>query len=239
MKIGWLLKLPPLISPLRHFWFCENTFRVFKSPSFVNFHYNDVIMGAMASQITSLTIYSTVHQSSASLAFLRGIHRWPVNSPRKWPVTRKMSPLGIFWYCRCKFFFWYQGMYKWIHSIIFCATYWFNSQCSTRNHSEISTVPLIPLYQVMTLTWFQLRAMTVSKSKSWNAHQKICVKYFIKYNFFRQPVVHSLNVSIYYIKRHQHETITEGIHHFMHFIRKCQWVKKPGDYSDCNMIGLA
>ena len=63
-------------------------------------HYDDVIMGAMASQITSLTIVSTVysdadqrqHQSSASLAFVRGIHRGPVNSPHKWPVTRKMSP---------------------------------------------------------------------------------------------------------------------------------------------------
>ena len=30
------------------------------------------------------------HQSSASLAFLQGIHRIPVNSPHKWPVTRKM-----------------------------------------------------------------------------------------------------------------------------------------------------
>ena len=64
-------------------------------------HYNDVIMGAVASQITSLTIvYSIVysgadqrkHQSSASLAFVWGIHRGPVNSPHKWPVTRKMSP---------------------------------------------------------------------------------------------------------------------------------------------------
>ena len=64
-------------------------------------HYDDVKMGAIASQITSLTIvYSTVysdadqrkHQSSASLAFVRWIHRWPVNSPHKWPVTRKMSP---------------------------------------------------------------------------------------------------------------------------------------------------
>ena len=62
-------------------------------------HYSDGIMGVMASQINSLTIvYSTVysgvhqrkHQSSASLAFVRGIHRWPVNSPHKWPVTRKM-----------------------------------------------------------------------------------------------------------------------------------------------------
>ena len=64
-------------------------------------HYDDVIMSAMASQITSLTIvYSTVysgadhrkHQSYASLAFVRGIPRSPVNSPHKWPVTRKMFP---------------------------------------------------------------------------------------------------------------------------------------------------
>ena len=32
------------------------------------------------------------HQSSASLAFVRGSHRGPVNSPHKWPVTRKMFP---------------------------------------------------------------------------------------------------------------------------------------------------
>ena len=64
-------------------------------------YYNDVIMGAMASQITSVTIvYSNVysgadqrkHQSSASLAFVRGIHRGPVNSPHKGPVTRKIFP---------------------------------------------------------------------------------------------------------------------------------------------------
>ena len=54
-------------------------------------------MGPMASQITSLTIvYSTVypgadqrkHQSSSSLAFVRGIHRRTVNSAHKWPVTQ-------------------------------------------------------------------------------------------------------------------------------------------------------
>ena len=32
------------------------------------------------------------HQRCASLAFVWGIHRWPVNSPHKWPVTRKMFP---------------------------------------------------------------------------------------------------------------------------------------------------
>ena len=58
-------------------------------------------MGAMASQITSLmivylTVYSGTdqrkHQSSASLAFVLVIHRWPLNSPHKWLVTRKMFP---------------------------------------------------------------------------------------------------------------------------------------------------
>ena len=64
-------------------------------------HYCDAIIGIVASQITSLTIvYTTVysdadqskHQSCASLAFVWGIHRGPVNSPHKWPVTRKMFP---------------------------------------------------------------------------------------------------------------------------------------------------
>ena len=64
-------------------------------------HYDDVIMDSIASQITSLTIvYSIVHsgtdqrkhQSSASLAFVWGIHRGPVNSPHNGPVTRKMFP---------------------------------------------------------------------------------------------------------------------------------------------------
>ena len=46
-------------------------------------------------QITSLTsVYSGTdqrkHQSSLSLAFVRGIHRWPMNSPHKGPVTRKL-----------------------------------------------------------------------------------------------------------------------------------------------------
>ena len=64
-------------------------------------HYSDVIMSPMASQMTSvsiicLTVYSGAdewkHQSSASLAFVRGIHRWPVDSPHKGPVKREMFP---------------------------------------------------------------------------------------------------------------------------------------------------
>ena len=56
-------------------------------------------MGAMASQITDVQVVcSTIcsgadqrkDQSSVSLAFVRGIHRWPVDSLHKGPVTRKI-----------------------------------------------------------------------------------------------------------------------------------------------------
>ena len=53
----------------------------------------------MASQITGISnLCSTVcldqrkYQSSASLAFAKGIHRWPMDSPNKGQVTRKMFP---------------------------------------------------------------------------------------------------------------------------------------------------
>ena len=58
-------------------------------------------MGTMAFQITSLAIvYSTIYswadkrkqQSSASLAFVWGIHQWPVKYPYEGSVTRKMFP---------------------------------------------------------------------------------------------------------------------------------------------------
>ena len=58
-------------------------------------------MGAMVAKITSFTIVCTTvysdadqweHQISASLAFVRGIHRGPVNSPHKRSVTRKVFP---------------------------------------------------------------------------------------------------------------------------------------------------
>ena len=96
---------------IAYIWWCVSTHvswwtdisLVIDSGSFEHFkHYSDVIMGAMGSQIAGITIdYSTVysgadqikHLSSASLAFVRGIYRWPVNSPHKGPVTRKMFPL--------------------------------------------------------------------------------------------------------------------------------------------------
>ena len=57
------------------------------------------------------------HQSSASLAFVWGIHRWPENSPHKWPVTMKMFPfddviMNSFWLSWC----------LWIASAVSCPT---------------------------------------------------------------------------------------------------------------------
>ena len=65
-------------------------------------HYNKVIMSTMAFQFNSLTIiYSTVysgadqrkHQSSASLAFVRGIHRSSVMTQR----AGKAENVSIWW----------------------------------------------------------------------------------------------------------------------------------------------
>ena len=114
-----------------------------------HYHYSDVIMSGMATQITSLTIlYATVysgadqrkHQRSASLVCVRGIHRWPVNSPHKWPVTLEMFPfddvilgcqrpcffpwsvvlINIVWHC------------KWL---IFSSSY----ECIRRNYNVVMT----------------------------------------------------------------------------------------------------
>ena len=113
-------------------------------------HYGDVIMGEIASQITSSAIvYSTVysdadqrkHQSSASLAFVREIHRGPVNSLHKWPVTRKMFPFedvimvrsyithvsnikdAVYVLILCWYVTWFVGLLLWsiwLYLISFC-----------------------------------------------------------------------------------------------------------------------
>ena len=65
------------------------------STNLVVLHYSDVIMNTMASQITGVSIVCPTvctgadqrnHQSSASLAFVREIHRWPVV-----PFTQRAS----------------------------------------------------------------------------------------------------------------------------------------------------
>ena len=93
----FFLKMPICLSVALYFYIFPDCNR----NTLLWHHCVDVIMGTIASQITSLTIvYSIVysdadqrrHQSSASLTFVRGIHRGPVNSLHKWPVTQKMFP---------------------------------------------------------------------------------------------------------------------------------------------------
>ena len=71
-------------------------------------HYNDVIMDVIASQITTLTIvdptvssgpYQRKHQSFASLAFVRGIHRGPVPGTGEFPAQMASSAelVSIWW----------------------------------------------------------------------------------------------------------------------------------------------
>ena len=93
-------------------------------------HYGDVIMGMIVSKITGLTIvYSTVysdadqrkHQSSESLAFVWEIHRGLVNSPHKWPVTRKMFPFDDVIMC------WTNSLHLKFYGTVFfrrCAASW-------------------------------------------------------------------------------------------------------------------
>ena len=106
-------------------------------------------MGTMASQITNLIIaYSTVysgaiqrkHQSSASLAFVLGIHRVALNSPHKWPVTWKMFPFDdvIMDYIRLPN----------VHNI----SYWYNRlvliyrHLSCGNHAGIVYIQILVVY---------------------------------------------------------------------------------------------
>ena len=79
-------------------WLCESDLWV----TYVQvIHYSDVIMSAMASEITGVSIFCLTvcssadqrkRQSSASPAFVRGIHRGAVDSPHTGPVTRKTFP---------------------------------------------------------------------------------------------------------------------------------------------------
>ena len=60
-------------------------------------HYSDVIMSTMVSEISSVSVVCPTAgqrklQSSAALASVRRINRWPVDSPHKGPVMRKIFP---------------------------------------------------------------------------------------------------------------------------------------------------
>ena len=135
-------------------------------------HYTDVIMGAMASQITSLTmVYSTVysgadprkHQSSASLAFVRGIHRSPVNPPHKWPVMRKIFPFDdvVMWpivyhfYQRCGVCSlepgtsWFISSYWLLRQLVFTGWHFlWTSKSTSKLMTSLGCIQLPELYPI-------------------------------------------------------------------------------------------
>ena len=101
MNKGPLTAIYILLKNKKHGCSCDNMKYI--NPPQKSLHYSDVLMSAMAYQITGVSIvYSTIcsdadqkrHQSSASLAFVRGNHLWLVISPHKGSVTRVMFPFG-------------------------------------------------------------------------------------------------------------------------------------------------
>ena len=99
-----------------------------------------------------MVVYSTVysdanqskHQSSASLAFVSGIHRGPMNSPHKWPVTRKMFPFDDV-------------------IILTCVT---RPQCTDGDSNDINSSMLVPPAMVKTTSPYEKQP-----GEAWWRHQ--------------------------------------------------------------------
>ena len=135
---------------------------------FFHLHYSDVIMNAMASQMTSGTIvywtvvYSAVysgadqrtHQSSAPRQdFVRAIQWWRGNSPHKWPVTRKMFPFDgvIMRICEVSVYRMInECMYKYV-CVCVCAYSTIHKHFSIDCH--ISTFVMCPLKNSTSKCW--------------------------------------------------------------------------------------
>ena len=121
-------------------------------------------MSTMASQIAGVWIvYSTVcscgdqrkHQRSASLAFVRGIDRWPVNSPHKGPVTQKMFPFDDVIMER-----------DWVAKSC--------DQCALRNSNSL--IPSTFLVPIQYIYWRDIGhhfASTCPNTCQWNASQEL------------------------------------------------------------------
>ena len=118
-------------------------------------------MGTMASQITSLAIaYSTVysgadqrkHQSSASLALGRGIHRGPVNSPHKRP-TSNAENVSIWWRHHCFVLLRYHQLLR------------IDERIDFKILTRTSSLTQGQSYECTNISWESLRDMGLSKLK--------------------------------------------------------------------------
>ena len=91
LLIPWLLKSPEH----QQAWYWPLRWRHNDCGGVSNHQPHDCLLNRIFGRI------SKEHQSSASLAFVREIHRGPVNFPHKWPVTRKMFPFDdVIMLCR-------------------------------------------------------------------------------------------------------------------------------------------
>ena len=137
-------------------------------------HYSDVIMSAVASQISDVSIVcSTVcsgadhkekHQSSASLAFVRGIHRWPLDSPHKGPVTRKMLPFDDVTMFEHTAMFFRPPLNSRIKQLQWPTISLYNKQVLTHRH----WVTHICVRRLALLHWFRWTAPSLYLEKCWN-----------------------------------------------------------------------
>ena len=149
-------------------------------------------MGAIAYQITSLTIvYSTVysdaaqrkHQSSASLAFVRGIRGWPVDFPHKWPVTPKIFPFDdviMYWNnivmpwhgnaCRITGFLWREST---VADGFPC-----KETLMRKFHAFLSTYKFYWSSWWFKMSWlsFHINVRTIRLSKAFNPSKKLLVR---------------------------------------------------------------
>ena len=122
----------------------------------VCYHYSDVIMRAIA--IVYSSVYSGAdqrkHQSSASLAFVQGIHRWPMNSPYKWPVTQKNFPIDDVIMIEFKSLRWTE-VKRSMGEVLHVWKPYFNINCKHMHRNVVTIVKLlIKLWNLFLITWF-------------------------------------------------------------------------------------
>ena len=160
-------------------------------------HYDDVIMSTIASQITSITIvYSTIysgadqskHQSFASLAFVWGIHRGPVNSPHKWPVTRKMFPFDDVIMNKMKIQLWGRDAMETLSTLVGC--------CEGIHQSHVNSpckglvIQSCAVFFVFSINKLWNKEQGGNLTRTWRHYVAMCVSMCcLEWPFYRQSVV--------------------------------------------------
>ena len=114
----------------------------------------DAIIRAMESQITVISIVCSIacsgrdqrkHQSSALLTFVKGIYRWPVDSPHTGPVTRKIFPIN--------------------DAVIIC-TQWMAMGASNSNY-EYHKYQFVSVIGFNVIGWNRLKWMKMDRDNWW------------------------------------------------------------------------